>query len=340
MKLDELISKTNDKMRVSNYSLKTIESYTRVIEKFFYYLIKHPETREINHTQRMEAFLTWRVIHDDISPSTQDVEFNALLYLGRNVLNVEIGKVNALRAKPRERIPHIISPDQVSRLLSAFPDEYSLIVRTLYGAGLRINECLQLRIKDVDLFTKKLIIHEGKGDKDGIAPIPTSLVDALRHQVEQSTKVWQNDRYHKLNGVQVPHALARKYKNAPVSKDWFWLFPNPSLGKDENGIERRHHVYDFSVQKAFVEVRRKLGLPEFVTPHAMRHFFATHFLQNLLSQGIPESMARSELKEYLRHVSPQTMDWYVHLAMPENPMIQSPLDLLALTQSTLSNSVG
>lgn len=331
MKLDELLEQTESKM-LPTYSKETIEAYTGVIKKFFYYLVRHPETREMDHTKRMEAYLTWRVRHDGISKSTQNVDFNALLYLGRNVLEVEIGTVNALRAKPAPRIPHIINPEQVGRLINNISSEYKLIARLLYGAGLRINECLDLRIKDLDFTNKKLIIHEGKGDKDGIVPIPDSLLDPLQKQTECALQTWQSDRYHKYNGVSIPNALDKKYKSAATSKDWYWVFPNPSLGRDDEGILRRYHVYDFSVQKAFAITRRKLQLPEFVTPHAMRHFYATHFLQNLLSQGIPESMARHQLQQYLRHVSPQTMDWYVHLAMPQNTLIKSPLDLLAEIQ--------
>ncbi len=288
MKRDELISRTRDKMALENYASDTIDAYTSVAKKFFDYLSQHPETQAHDHTRRMESYLTWRVLHANVSPSTQNVEFNALLYLGRKILCIEIGEVNAMRAKPRQRIPHIINSMQVSQLLEALPVEYILIARLLYGAGLRINECLSLRIKDVDLSNRKLIIHEGKGDKDGIMPIPVSLIDDLAMQAEQALNVWKDDRYHKYNGVSMPHGLEKKYPNASVSKDWFWFFPNPSLGKDENGVLRRYHIYEFSVQKAFVSTRRKLGLPEFVTPHAMRHFFATHFLQHLLNQGIPE----------------------------------------------------
>lgn len=335
MKLNELLLRTKQKMMVENYSLDTIDSYISVIGKFFDFLARRPDAISLDHTRRMEMYLTWRVVDGDVSPSTQNVDFCALLYLGRNVLMVDVGKVDALRAKRRDRIPHIINPSQVAMLLDALPEEYRLIARLLYGAGLRINECLNLRIKDVDLSICKLIIHEGKGNKDGIVPIPSTLIDDLQKQTARATDVWKDDRYHKYNGVSVPNALARKYPNAPTSKDWFWLFPNPSLGYDNDGVQRRYHVYDFAVQKSFVATRRKLGLPEFVSPHSMRHFFATHFLQHLLGQGIPESMARSKLMEYLRHASSETMDWYVHLAMPENAMIKSPIDLLVL-----SNRVG
>ncbi len=331
MKLDQLLEQTEAKM-LANYAPDTIEAYTGVARKFFQYLTQHPETREKDHTARMESYLTWRVKKFDISQSTQNVEFNALLFLGRKVLGVEIGEVNALRAKPRPRIPHIINPEQVKRLLNALPEYCSLISKLLYGAGLRINECLRLRIKDIDFSNNKLIIHEGKGDKDGIVPIPGSLIGLLNAQIEYALSLWQTDRHHNYNGVSIPHALDKKYKNAGISKDWYWVFPNLSLGRDDEGTIRRYHVYDFSVQKSFVETRRKLQLPEFVTPHAMRHFYATHFLQNLLSQGIPESMARHQLQQYLRHVSPQTMDWYVHLAMPENSLVKSPLDLLSEIQ--------
>jgi integrase len=127
----------------------------------------------------------------------------------------------------------------------------------------------------------------------------------------------------------MPNTLAKKYKNASTSKDWFWLFPNQNLAKDDEGIMRRHHVYGWAVQDAFKVTRRKCGLPEYTTPHTLRHCFATHFLQSLLDQRIPREMAETKLIEYMGHVDPKTLKWYLHLAAPENMLIQSPLDSIS-----------
>lgn len=328
MKRDELLGKMRDKMKVGNFSASTVEAYLSVVNLFFTWLTRHPENANKSFTERMEAYLTWRVLEGNISPSTQNVDFSALLYLGRHVLNTKIGTVNALRAKKRSRIPHILNRDQIDCLFEALPDEYSLIARLLYGAGLRINEALRLRIKDVDLSLNKIYIHEGKGNKDGIVPIPKSLIAAIKKQLDFATKQWEKDRKQKLNGVHLPNAFEKKHKAAGVSRDWYWLFPNPSVSVDpESGLLRRHHIYDFAVQQAFVTARKKCKLPEFTTPHTLRHCYATHFLQSLLRQGIPERMAEEKLIEYLRHSSRDTLKFYLHMATPDNVIIQSPLDL-------------
>lgn len=328
MKRKELLEKMNIKMRAGNFAGSTISAYTNVVNNFFTWLLNHPETQEMAFTKRMEGYLTWRVIDGNISPSTQNVDFNALLYLGRHILKEDIGQVNALRARKRERIPHILNREQIDLLFNALPVEYILIAKLLYGCGLRINEALRLRIKDVDLSLGKIIIHEGKGDKDGIVPIPSSLMDGLKLQIAMASKKWESDREQKLNGVYMPNALAKKYKNANTSKDWYWLFPNPSISTDpESGILRRHHVYDFAVQQAFSDARKKCKLPEYTTPHTLRHCYATHFLQSLLRQGIPERMAEEKLIEYLRHSSRETLKFYLHMATPDNVIIRSPLDM-------------
>jgi len=259
------LGKMAEKMKAGNFAASTIDSYRSVVNMFFTWLTLHPETLKMDFTKRMEGYLTWRVVEKNISPSTQNVDFNALLYLGRHILNEKIGEVNALRARKRSRIPHILSREQIDCLFKALPGEYSLIAKLLYGAGLRINECLRLRIKDMDFPLGKILVHEGKGDKDGVIPIPKTLIAELRNQVDMATRQWEKDRKQKLNGVHLPNALAKKYKSAATSKDWYWLFPNPSLSTDPNsGLLRRHHIYDFAVQQAFVDARKICSLPEFV----------------------------------------------------------------------------
>lgn len=330
MKRLELLEKSKEKMTANHLSASTIEAYLSVINQFFTWLLNTPSALKMNYSERMEAYLTWRVREKHISRSTQNVDFNALLFLGRHILREKIEKIDALRAGKTNRIPHILNENQINLLFRTMPSEYLLISKLLYGVGLRINECLRLRIKDVDLSLNKILIREGKGDKDGIVPIPKSLLPEIESQIEKSLAQWKKDRAKKLNGVYIPNALAVKYKSASISKDWYWLFPNPTISVDpESGMLRRHHIYDFAVQAAFVTARRKAGLPEYATPHTLRHCYATHFVQSLLRQGVPERMAEEKLVEYLRHSSRDTLKWYLHLAMPENVLIESPLDRMS-----------
>ena len=330
MKRLELLEKSKEKMIANHLSTSTIESYLSVVNQFFTWLLATPSALKMTYSERMEAYLTWRVREKNISRSTQNVDFNALLFLGRHILHENIDKIDALRAGKTSRIPHILNERQIDLLFKSLPGEYLLISKLLYGAGLRINECLRIRIKDVDLSLNKLLIHEGKGNKDGIVPIPKSLLPEIETQMENAIAQWKKDRKQKLAGVHIPNALAVKYKSASTSKDWYWLFPNPVISIDpESGILRRHHVYDFAVQEAFVATRRKAGLPEHITPHTLRHCYATHFMQSLLRQGVPERMAEEKLVEYLRHSSRDTLKWYLHLATPENVLIESPLDRMS-----------
>ncbi len=329
MKKQDLITAITDRMTTENKSPATIESYVSVATQFFNFLSRHPETIDMDFTKRMEVYLTHRVKVDKISYSTQKVDYWALQYIGKNILKVDIGKVDSLRAKRHDYIPHILNQAQIELLFEHLPTEYKLIARLIYGTGLRIKvDCLRLRIKDIDFDNKKILVHDSKGGKDRLVPISNSLIIPLKEQIKAALKVWEYDREHKFNGVYMPGTLARKYKNASTSKDWFWLFPNQNLSQDKEGVTRRHHVYDWAVQNAFLVTRRKVGLPEYTTPHTLRHCFATHFMQALLDQRIPREMAEAKLIEYMGHVDPKTLKWYVHLAAPENPFIESPLDKL------------
>lgn len=324
----DLLKKLYDNMILKNYSLDTIKSYSGVVNSFFSYLVKNPSLADAPHKQRIEAYLTYRVKHDDISPSTQNVEFNALIYLHRHIIGVNVEGINSLRARQKLRIPPILSPADVTRLLSALPDEYRLIAKLLYGAGLRISEALRLRIKDVDFNLMKLSIHEAKGDKERVIPLPEILTDELKAQIAAAEKLWEVDKANK-HAVNLPRGLEKKYPKYPFSRDWYWVFPAPAVVIDLYSKHiQRHHVYDFSVQKAFIQARRKLKLPEYTTPHSLRHAFATHLTQQMISKGFPREMIEAKLTEYMGHSTKETLKWYIHLASPKDAVITLPIESL------------
>lgn len=323
-------------MCLDNYALDTVKSYCAAANKFFSFLMEHPSYKLLPHEKRIESYLTWRVKKFDISPSTQNVEFNALIYLHKKIIGVEVNGINSLRARPKLRIPPILSVEQVSALISSMPEEYQLITRVLYGTGMRVNECLRLRLKDIDFANMKIIIHEGKGDKEGIVMLPDALKTELQKQVAFAQKMWEMDKV-KGYGVHIPRALELKYKAIGFSRDWYWVFPNGSIAQDPRSKRlQRHHIYDFSVQKAFLEVRRKLKLPEYTTPHALRHAFATHLAQDMLSKGFPQDLVEAKLVQYLRHASKETLRFYVHLAAPKDAVFTLPIDNLEITKRASS----
>lgn len=328
MKRSEVLERLDAKMTLANYSLDTVKAYKNVLNKFCAFLLKYPKTQGMEHNKRIESYLSWRVKKFDISPSTQNVEFNALIYFHRNILGVEVNNINSLRARPKVRIPPILTKEQVSALVDELPETMRLIGRVMYGTGLRLNECLRLRQKDVDFANGKIIIHEGKGDKEGIVPLPESLRDEIKGQLGISAATWELD--HKNgHGVNLTRALEKKYKTLGMSKDWYWLFPHTETAIDPRSKRRqRHHIYDFDVQSAFREARRKLKLPEYATPHALRHAFATHLAQDMLSKGFPQDMVEAEIIKYLRHANRETLKFYVHLAAPKDAVIRLPIENL------------
>lgn len=205
MKLSELLTRLEEKMTVQNYALDSFRSYRGATRSYFNFLLAHPHLKSLPHARRIEAYLTHRVRQDDISASTQNVEFNALIYLHRHVLGISVDGINSLRARPRLRVPPILSREQVQELLQNLPPDIQLVGMLLYGCGLRVNEALRLRLKDVDFSSNKLVIHQAKGDKERILPIPAMLSQPLRLQVAQALDSWRMDHVGGY-GVHLPRA--------------------------------------------------------------------------------------------------------------------------------------
>lgn len=308
------------------YREGTIESYVPCVANFFRYLHEYPNIATQSHSKRVEEYLSWRVRVGDVSPSTQNVELNALVQFHR-MLGIEMTGINALRARRRDRIPPILTVDQVKILINNFSHDLKLIPMILYGLGMRINECLRLRIKDVDLSLEKFSIHEAKGDKERIVPIPKSLIQLVRVQQDKAIEQWKIDVYHKFNGVNCG-GVEKKYPSYPMTKDWYWLFPaaNLSTNPETHVPMMRHHIMDFTVQRAFEDVRSRCDLPAYTTPHILRHACLTHMAADMIQKGFTETMIRAELKKLSGHVQDVTLEGYIHLATPKNAFVVSPIE--------------
>ncbi len=209
------------------YSDRTVNSYVHCVDRFLRYLGKHREVVSMPHSKRVEEYLSWRVRVGDISPSTQNVELNALVQFYR-MLGIGLQGINALRARRRDRIPPIMTQEQVKTLIENIPHDLRLVSMILYGCAMRINECLRLRIKDVDLSLEKFSIHEAKGDKDRVIPIPKALLPLVRVQCDKAAAQWKIDVYHKFNGVNCG-GVEKKYPSYPMSNDCYWLFPSQNF---------------------------------------------------------------------------------------------------------------
>lgn len=197
---------------------------------------------------------------------------------------------------------------------------------------MRVNECLRLRIKDVDFSLEKFSIHEAKGDKDRVVPIPKTLLPLVRIQRDKALAQWKIDVYHKFNGVNCG-GIEKKYPSYPMSADWYWLFPAESFSSHPKTHVpmMRHHVMDFIVQRIFKEVRSHCKLPINTTPHILRHSCLTHMAQDMIGKGFPEKMIKAQLKELSGHVMDETLEGYLHLAAPKNSFVVSPIDTLVRT---------
>lgn len=331
MNINEAKEQFNKWLTSKYRSDRTISTYVLCVERFFKYLGDNRQIVELPHSKRVEEYLSWRVTEGDISPSTQGVELNALIQFYR-MLKIELDGINALRARRRDRIPPILTQEQVKTLIDNTAHDLRLIPMILYECGMRINECLRLRIKDVDLSLEKFSIHEAKGDKDRIIPIPKSLLPLVRIQLNKAIAQWKIDVYHKFNGVNCG-GIEKKYPCYTMSQDWYWLFPaqNYSSHPKTHVPMMRHHVMDFTIQRIFEEVRSRCKLPVYTTPHILRHACLTHMAQDMITKGFPEKMIKAQLKELSGHVMDETLDGYLHLAAPKNAFVVSPIEELVHT---------
>lgn len=326
MKLSDAQEQFTSYLLTRGRSQGTVDAYVPVLTGFWKFIQRHPEVLELSHSKRVEMFLTSRVRENDISASTQGVELNALVGFHR-MLGIELTGIDALRAKRRDRIPPILTKDQVMTLINSFPHNLKLVPMILYGCGMRINECLRLRIKDVDLSLEKLSIHEAKGDKERIVPIPRSLLPLIKVQYDKAVEHWKVDVYHKFNGVNCG-GVEKKYPSYPMSQEWYWLFPADGLSTNPktNVPMMRHHVMDFTVQRTFGDVRSRCRLPIYTTPHILRHACLTHMAADMIAKGFPEKMIKAQLKELSGHVQDETLEGYLHLAAPKNAFVVSPIE--------------
>jgi integrase len=342
--IEKTITKCDEHMRSAGLSKQTRDSYRSNIRRFLNWQKDNWLTiKDLDHEKRMEGFIS-ALANDKKRPiafTTQNQYFNSILYFYREFQGKPINKINAARAPRTQRVFSLLSPDQLRMLFDALPTlplNIQLLARLMYGTGMRLDEVLSLRTKDI-LFNERLIaVQEGKGDKARLVDMPTSLVGDLQSQLLYARACYDTDRALKRAGVHLPNGLSQKYPAYATTFEWYWAFPHTQEGRDpDSGIKRRYHIYDFDVQKVFRETRRALKLPEHTTAHTLRHCYATHYLKHMLAEvkktgvEIPDlyGFCRNALRKKLGHVSDKTTDIYIHLASERNSVSDaSPIDLL------------
>ena len=315
-----LLDQMRERIRYCHYSLRTEQAYLFWVRRFIrFHRLRHPRSMG---SAEVEAFLTYLATERHVAPSTHKQALAALLFLYRQVLDTELPWMQQLgRPKSPVRIPVVLSRAEVARLLGQVEPAFATMVALLYGAGLRLMECLRLRVKDVDFDRKILIVREGKGRKDRVVMLPEPLRIPLHRQLEHSRALWAEDRARRVPGVAMPDALARKYPRAPESWAWHWVFPSPTLSLDpRSGIRRRHHQYEQTVGRAIARAVAEAEIPKKVTAHTLRHSFATH----LLDSGVDIR----RVQELLGHSDVSTTMIYTHVLSSSAAGTRSPLESL------------
>lgn len=316
----KLMNRFREAIRVRHYSRRTEEVYGYWIKRFILHGGKprHPQTMG---AREVTEFLTYIAVKEHVSASTQNQAFSAILFLYKNVLGVELGNIDAVRAKRVRRIPVVLTKDEVKEILDHLRGTYWLVASLLYGAGLRVEcECLKLRVKDVDFERQRITVRQGKGNKDRIVPLPGCIVDRLKRHLEQVRKLHEQDLRDGFGTVEMPDALDRKFPNAPKEWGWQWVFPATSRYRIPGTlIQRRHHLHETAIQKMIRAAVRKAGIHKRVTPHTFRHCFATHLLES-------GSDIRT-VQELLGHSHVDTTMIYTHV-MNRGCTTQSPMDKL------------
>ncbi len=315
-----LLDQVREAIRVRHMSLRTEAAYVDWVRRFILHHGKrHPKDMG---AEEVEAFLTHLAVERSVSASTQNQAKAALLFLYRTVLGIELPWLNELvQAKRGERLPVVLTPGEVRAVLDQMDGQMALVARLLYGTGMRLLEGLRLRVKDVDFERLEVVVREGKGNKDRVTMLPERLAAPLREHLEKVRAIHRQDLKDGLGEVFLPDALAVKYKAAARAWGWQWVFPSGVLSVDpRSGATRRHHLHAESVQRAVREAARAAELVKPVTPHVLRHSFATHLL-----------MAGHDIRtvqELLGHKDVETTMIYTHVLNRGGKGVPSPLDQL------------
>lgn len=278
---------------------------------------RHP--KEMGEAEVRE-FLTHLAVERNVAASTQNQAFNALLFVYQNVVERPLKEIVGVeRASCPKKLPVVLTSEEVKRLLAELDGTSRCMALLLYGAGLRILECARLRIKDVDFNRRVLTLQETKGGRGRVTMLPEAAREALREQIKRARALYDEDRAAKAPGVHLPNALAPKAASLSTSWPWFWVFPSPVISTDPRaGIKRRHHVHEDYVQRAVRLTAKKVGIAKHVTPHVLRHSFATHLLER--GQDI------RTVQELLGHKDVSTTQIYTHVMNKPGLSVRSPLD--------------
>jgi integron integrase len=318
---DRAFIQLKQEIELRHYSKNTFQTYFIWTRKFARFSL--PKNPGDITDDAMRKYLTYLTNGLKVSASTQRQAFNALLFFFRHVLNMEPGDLsNTPRPKRRPYIPSVLSMDEIATLIGLMRYPFNLMAKVMYGCGLRLSECTNIRVQDMNFDTKILTVHRGKGGKDRTLPLPDAIITELKSHLTRVKNLHGLDLKNAFDGVFMPESFDKKAKYAGQEFNWYWLFPARSLTITEDKKEkRRYHQHDTNFQKAIKEASRKAQIPKRISPHTLRHSFATHLLQ--------AGYDIRTIQELLGHSDVRTTMIYTHTIKREVKEIISPLDLLA-----------
>ncbi len=322
--MSQLLESIKQTVRRKNYSPRTAETYAKWARAFIlFHKKRHP--LEMGKAE-IEAYLNYLANTCRMSASSRNQCYHALKFMYVQVLGVDVGDVDGLAAKESKRLPTVLNREDTAKVLNLIESEpFNLMARLLYGCGLRLKECQNLRVKDIDFGLMTVTVRAGKGDKDRTVPLPRILIKPLMDQLAIARHTHEIDLQRGMPGVYVPDALEKKYPNLGSEWGWFWVFPARNYSIDpETKIRRRHFQHESELQRAIRSASVRAGVTKRVSPHTFRHCYATH----LLHAGYDIRT----VAELMGHRDVKTTMIYLHILQPGGKGVESPLDKLDLLQ--------
>lgn len=314
----KLLDQMRDAIRLKHYSYRTEQTYVDWVYRFILFHDKrHPKDMGASE---IEAFLTHLAVQRHVAASTQNQALCALIFLYRHVLRQEIDlSIDAVRAKRSRYLPTVLTQDESIAVISELSGVYQLVVKLLYGSGLRLSEALRLRVKDLDFAQRQIVVRDGKGGNSRVTMLPNSAIDPLKSHLQEVQRMHHQDLDRGYGSVYLPYALERKYPNAEHQWVWQYVFPSGRISKDpRSGIVRRHHLDESGLQKAVKQAGFAAQINKRIGCHTFRHSFATHLLQNHYDIRT--------VQELLGHKDVKTTMIYTHVLNRGGRGVLSPLD--------------
>jgi len=317
----KLMDQVRETLRYYHYARSTEKTYCQWILRYVYFYDKKRHPKEMGGRE-VESFLSHLATHGKVAASTQRQALNALVFLYRDVLQIPLDRsIAPIRAKRKRHPPTVLTENEVERVLAQMKGTHLLMAKLIYGTGIRLMECIRLRIQDIDFGQGQLFIRSGKGGKDRTTFLPRIVHDELHEHIERVKKLHRRDLEQGFGEVYLPNALARKYRKAAWETSWQYVFPGKSRSIDSRSKkERRHHVLESGLQKAVKSAVRKSGIDKRATVHTLRHSFATHMLENGTNIRV--------LQDLLGHADVKTTEIYTHVMRKDIDGLQNPLDRL------------